>query len=94
MPRFDETHIANRPPQYKFDVDYSEGIYIEWWEKALEYAKNGLVEVITISTWNEYPERTMIEPHWDSSAKEEYGDPFYLYNVTKSYIQKLHALDV
>ena len=37
--------------------------------------------------WNEYNERTQIEPHHDHDAFDP--DPFYLYNITKQHIQQL-----
>ena len=43
-----------------------------------------------ITSWNEYPERTEIEPHYDATACNQ--DPYFLYNKTKNYINQLHQL--
>jgi len=69
-------------------LDY---LYKEKWERALNYAKNNQVKYITITSWNEYPERTAIEPHYDPTASN--NDPFYLYNLTCSYITQLKGLE-
>jgi len=57
--------------------------FFEEWKKALDAVKNNEVDVITISWWNEYAERTNIEPHYDFTALDK--NPFFLYNKTKTY---------
>ncbi|MCE4608821.1 MAG: hypothetical protein F7C36_00355 [Desulfurococcales archaeon] len=83
-PRYDDEHF--RPggvPQY--DPDLSRGWYQRQWEWVLEHQDQ--VRIIAIYSWNEYHERSMIEPHNDATAYLR--DPFYLYKITADYIQKL-----
>jgi hypothetical protein len=86
IPRYDDTHITNppRPSQYCCDPQLT-WLFDAEWKKALDAVKNNEVDVITISWWNEYAERTNIEPHYDYTALNK--DPFFLYNKTKTYIQ-------
>lgn len=49
--------------------------------------KQGAIDVITIASWNEYAERSNIEPHIDATALNK--DPYYLFNLTKYYIAKI-----
>ena len=86
-PRFDDEHF--RPggvPAY--DPDLSR----RWYEKQWEWVLGNLdrVRIVAIYSWNEYHERSAIEPHNDATAANK--DPFYLYNVTKQYIKKLRTL--
>lgn len=91
IPRFDETRIPNRPLLYKRDPNLDEGLYDATWQKALHCVKTGRAEVITIQCWNEYAERSNIEPHVDGTANV---DNFYLYRKTKEYIQLLRTVQV
>jgi len=84
-PSFDDSHV--RYPNHTIDVDYSNDSYINDWKKALNYAKNDLVDIITICSWNELEERTAIEPHINPNATDK--NPFYLYNITKTYVYNL-----
>ena len=70
------------------DVNYTEGLYDAQWSKAISEAKKGNVKIITIISWNEYAERTQIEPTFDTtSAFKE--NPFYLFNKTQAYIDRV-----
>jgi len=91
IPRFDETHfpIEERPNRYNIDIELKY-LYSEEWQYALHLARTNSIDVITISCWNEYAERTAIEPHLDATAINK--DPFYLYNLTKDYISELKGL--
>jgi len=86
IPRYDDTHITNppRPSQYCCDPQLT-WLFDAEWKRALEAVKNNEVDVITISWWNEYAERTNIEPHYDFTALDK--NPFLLYNKAKTYIQ-------
>lgn len=84
-PRFDDSRF--RIPSYVADKDLCEGVYDEQWKKAIGYAGKDVIDVITVCSWNEYPERTAIEPHWDADAYDH--DPYFLYNKTKKYIAEL-----
>ncbi len=87
-PRFDETRIPFRRG-YVNDSDYSYGLYQQQWEKALDFSRSGQIDVIEITTFNEYSERTMIEPHRDHTAI--IGDSYYMLNLTRHYIDRLHS---
>lgn len=82
IPRFDDTHF--RTPGICLDQNYTENLYVKEWEWILEHRNE--INIVIITSWNEYHERTMIEPHYDNTAKV---DPFYIYNITKKYIHKL-----
>ena len=84
-PRFDDTRF--KKPGHVIDKDLCEGVYDEQWQRAIDYAGNDIVDVVTICSWNEYPERTAIEPHWDADAYDH--NPYFLYNKTESYITEL-----
>jgi len=86
-PRFDDFYV--RPNNKTVDAKL-EYLYAEQWQKALDYTKQNAIDFITITSWNEYPERTAIEPHYDATASNK--DPYYLYNQTKDYIRQLHLL--
>ena len=82
-PRFDDKHFrSNDSSRYDPYLDK------EWYKKQWEYilANRGKIKVIAIYSWNEYHERSMIEPHIDATANTS---PYYLYNLTKQYIEKL-----
>jgi hypothetical protein len=72
------------------DANYTEGLYDAQWEKAINEAKQGNAKIITIISWNEYSERTQIEPTYDTtSAFKE--NPFYLFGKTQAYIKSLKS---
>jgi hypothetical protein len=83
-PSFDDSHV--RYPNHTIDIDYSNDSYINDWKEALNYANNDEVDIITICSWNELEERTAIEPHYSPNATK---GPFYLYNLTKTYVYNL-----
>jgi hypothetical protein len=60
------------------------------WKNAIQNWTEGKIDTILISTWNEYPERTAIEPHYDNTSYNP--DPYLLYNTTKDYINQIHQL--
>jgi hypothetical protein len=68
-----------------------EYLYAQQWNKALDYAEENTIDFVTITSWNEFPERTAIEPllH-DTTASNQ--TPYHLYNQTKSYVTQLHSL--
>jgi hypothetical protein len=86
-PRFDDYFV--RYPNNTYDAELLH-LYKEQWERALKFAKKGNVDFITICSWNEYPERTAIEPHQDYTSWN--NDPYYLYNMTKDYITELKGI--
>lgn len=86
MPRYDDTHF--RSPGAQKDPTYKEGYYDQQWSKVLKLAREGKVNYVTIATWNEYHERTQIEPCWDKTSYKK-NDPFYIFKKTKDYIKQL-----
>ena len=67
-----------------------EYLYDQQWQKALDCNIQNAIDLITITSWNEFPERTAIEPHHDATASNQ--DPYFLYNKTMNYISQLHRL--
>jgi hypothetical protein len=86
-PRFDDFYVRENNETVDAKLEY---LYDQQWQKALSYIKQDAVDFITITTWNEYPERTAIEPHYDATAFNQ--DPYYLYYKTKDYISQVHQL--
>ncbi len=83
-PRFDDEHFRpGEVPQY--DPDLSRGWYKRQWEWILDHRDQ--VGIIAIYSWNEFHERSAIEPHNDATAANR--DPYYLYKLTREYIQEL-----
>ena len=74
------------------DQNLTEGIYDKQWNKVLNLARQGKVRIVTITSWNEYAERTQIEPSWDKTSSLQKNDPFYLYNKTQNYIKQLRNI--
>jgi len=83
IPRLDNRFLPNGT--LALDVDMSHGLYERQIDAIIgEYRRDpDSVEVILFYSWNEYHERTEIEPHID------YNDvpSTYAYNVTKKYIE-------
>jgi hypothetical protein len=88
-PRYDDSRVEGRKP-CMVDANLTEGVYDREWENAIKLLKEGKVDTITITSWNEYPERTAIEPHHDATA--ENPDPWFLFNKTKQYIENVRLL--
>lgn len=85
-PRYDDTHLGWG--NHSYDVDYSQGLYDKEWSEALNYAEQGQVKLVTIYSWNEYHERSQIEPHITD------GD--YVLSVfarTRSYIDRIKSTE-
>ena len=87
-PRYDDSHV--RTPSCVVDADLTEGIYDQEWRNAIQLLKDGKIDTIMITSWNEYPERTAIEPHHDATTSNL--DPWFLYNKTRSHIQEVRLL--
>lgn len=69
-----------------FDPTLSQGLYQEQWNYVLSRSSD--VKLVLIYSWNEYHERTAIEPHYDYTYG---GSPSYLLNLTSYYTAKLHG---
>lgn len=89
--RFDDSRI--RPPGREYDVDLSNHTYDLGWQKAIQLWGQGKINTILVTSWNEYPERTEIEPHYDHDYNETmYNNAtYYLYNKTKEYITQVQG---
>lgn len=68
----------------RFDPTLSEGLYQEQWSYVLSHSSE--VNLVLIYSWNEYHERTEIEPHFDATAL---ANSTYLLNLTSDYLRKL-----
>jgi hypothetical protein len=87
-PRYDDSRV--RTPSCIVDPNLTQGTYDNEWQNAIQLWQDGKIDTIMITSWNEYPERTAIEPHYDATASNQ--DPYYLYNMTKDYIKQVHLL--
>jgi hypothetical protein len=85
-PRFDDFYVRENNETVDRNLEY---LYLQQWQRALDYAKKGTIDFVTITSWNEYPERTAIEPHYDATANNK--DPYLLYNETKQHITELRT---
>jgi hypothetical protein len=85
-PRFDDHRY--RTPSCVVDPNLTEGVYDEEWKNAMQLWRDGKINTIMITSWNEYVERTEIEPHRDATAHIQ--DPYFLYKKTKDYIKQIH----
>jgi len=89
IPRYDDDHFRSEyPPVY--DSNYTDGLYDNQWNTAIKLAREGKVNIVTITSWNEYAERTMIEPTNDTTSA--YSDPYWLFKNTKEYINILKGI--
>ena len=82
-PRYDDSRL-NRTKSSIVDPNLTQGTYNQEWQKAVQLWKDGKIDTIMITSWNEYPERTAIEPHYDNTSVNQ--DPYFLYNQTRAYI--------
>jgi hypothetical protein len=85
-PRYDNYYI-NGTPLARFDVNYAEGLYDDQWNEAIRLAREGEVKYVTIYSWNEYHERSQIEPYISVDGK-------YVLSPlckTKSYIDQIKS---
>lgn len=88
LPRFDDWLLYQnqfRNVWHRFDVNYTQGLYDRQWLFAIQEAHAGNIDIIGLFGWNEYQERTQIEPHNDPYQP----DPYYIYEKTKHYIKML-----
>jgi len=74
------------------DVNYTQELYDQQWHKAISDANQGKVNIVTIISWNEYAERTQIEPTNDTTSAFK-SDPFHLFNKTKQYIETIKTIN-
>jgi hypothetical protein len=75
LPRYDDTHfpLSCDHTNTTYDVDYTEDLYDTQWNKVLSESE---AKLVAIYSWNEYHERSQIEPH--INPNEQYVlEPFY-----------------
>jgi len=77
MPKYDNSLI--NPDGAKIIDPYGESFYEEAWRYALN--EKDQAKVITIYSWNEYHDRSAIEPHYDGL-----NPAFHFYALTRNYI--------
>jgi hypothetical protein len=82
-PRYDGSYI--NLPNSTFDQNYSEHLYDNQWSFVLN--NQDKISYVIIYSWNEYHERSEIEPNNDSTSISE--NPYYILNKTEFYIEKL-----
>lgn len=63
-------------------------LYDKQWSQAIQCARNGTVKFIAIATWNDFTERTQIEPCNDSTSAYK-DNPFFLLNRTAYWVSTL-----
>jgi hypothetical protein len=86
--RYDDSRV--RIPNCTVNGDLGQQTIDYEWSQAINLWKNGTVNTILITSWNEYVERTAIEPHYDGTASRT--NPYLLYNLTKAYIAQVHSV--
>ena len=80
-PRYDDQYLG-RDTNSTFDESLAEGLYDKQWKEAIKLAREGKVHYVTVYSWNEYHERSQIEPH---TAKKG-NNVTSLFFRTKNYI--------
>jgi hypothetical protein len=85
-PRYDDSHIGGHST---FDEDYTEGLYDEQWRTAQEYRDQGNLSIVAIYSWNEYHERSEIEPHISPEGKLVLMPFSKTYHYTQSILETI-----
>jgi hypothetical protein len=70
----------------RFDYNFSLGLYQEQWEFVIQHRDQA--KLVLIYSWNEYIERSEIEPHSDWTNQSV--GLFYLTNLTLHYINEIN----
>ncbi|MGI0091431.1 MAG: hypothetical protein ACREBS_06955 [Nitrososphaerales archaeon] len=87
IPRFDDYYLTlagSRALFMRFDTSYSAGMYNYDWNYVQQNEKR--ISLVMIYSWNEYHERSEIEPHTDFSAGV---NSTYAYNITGYCVNQL-----
>ena len=84
-PRYDDYYIGRNS---RFDGNYTESLYDKQWEEAIRLAREGKVKHVTIYSWNEYHERSQIEPHRNIDGQYVLS-PF---SKTKYYVGRIREI--
>ena len=83
-PRYDGSHIG-QGANAAFDLAYSQGLYDAQWNYVLSHRNS--IKCVLIYSWNEYHERSQIEP-CDQSFNV---NPYYCYDKTIANINQLET---
>ena len=83
-PRYDDQFLG-RDENSTFDGNLTEGLYDKQWNEAIRLADEGKVSYVTIYSWNEYHERSQIEPHIGIDGKHILS----LFCETRNYVQTI-----
>ena len=90
VPRIDSyfNYAAGYQSGYlRFDDDLTLGLYQYEWNYVLGHSSE--VKLVLIYSWNEYHERTAIEPHVDGNSTSSEN---YLLNMTERYVHILNPV--
>jgi hypothetical protein len=82
-PRYDNFYIGGTPTA-RYDIDYADALYDNEWNVTVQLAAQNKVNYVTIDSWNQYHERTQIEPH-----KTDGKIVLSIFSKTKSYIDQI-----
>lgn len=67
VPRYDDYYQRGQSGNYmRFDYNMTQGLYAAEWNYVIQN-KNS-IRLVLLYSWNEYHERTELEPHWDFNA--------------------------
>jgi len=75
----------------RFDWNLSQGLYSYEWQYVISHSSS--VKLVLVYSWNEYHERTEIEPHYDPTTNLTKSGPYYLLDVTSGYVSQLEERD-
>lgn len=86
IPRYDDKlmfEAGSRSTFMQFDRLLDKGLYGKEWNYVI--SNKDKINMVLIYSWNEYHERSAIEPHFDLSS----ADTVYLTDLTKCYVNLL-----
>jgi len=87
-PRYDDTNLGWGNDT--FDEDYALGLYDAEWNTAIAQAEQGNVKIVTIYSWNEFHERSQIEPCIDGTSYKPENTTLNL-EKTRYYISQIKS---
>jgi hypothetical protein len=87
-PRYDDQFLG-RTQNSTSNENLSEGLYDKQWNEALRLTGEGKVNYVTIYSWNEYHERSQIEPQQSKDGGYTFS-PFY---ETKTFIDEIKSIE-
>ena len=69
LPRYDDSRLGYNTST-TYDANFTEGLYDKQWSIVLRLENESEVKYVAIYSWNEYPERSQIEPHINSNGEQ------------------------